>query len=202
MTGNPRELFRKFFGAVRAIIWLCGSFFGSRNKLPFMILIRDKELKHGNGNVQPNVRANNSGPFEGTAHEMWGFEANRVRKFTRTSARTLPWNFITLLSAPPILNPPEEAAEKWAFVLERCIFLPKHTLSYRKMHFPAKFFCMHARRLPRTDTAISSVCQCISKAIACTYIANSALAICTMSVPMLVESLCTLCKLHISSQSY
>ena len=25
MTGNPLELFRKFFGAVRAIFWLCGS---------------------------------------------------------------------------------------------------------------------------------------------------------------------------------
>ena len=26
MTGNPLELFRKFFGAVRMIFWLCGSF--------------------------------------------------------------------------------------------------------------------------------------------------------------------------------
>ena len=26
MTGNPLELFRKFFGAVRAILWLCESF--------------------------------------------------------------------------------------------------------------------------------------------------------------------------------
>ena len=26
MTGNPLELFRNFFGAVRAIFWLCGSF--------------------------------------------------------------------------------------------------------------------------------------------------------------------------------
>ena len=26
MTGNPLELFRKFFGAVRAIFWLWGSF--------------------------------------------------------------------------------------------------------------------------------------------------------------------------------
>ena len=26
MTGNPLEMFRKFFGAVRAIFWLCGSF--------------------------------------------------------------------------------------------------------------------------------------------------------------------------------
>ena len=25
MTGNPLELFRKLFGAVRAIFWLCGS---------------------------------------------------------------------------------------------------------------------------------------------------------------------------------
>ena len=31
MTGNPLELFRKFFGAVCAFFWLCGSFksFGS-----------------------------------------------------------------------------------------------------------------------------------------------------------------------------
>ena len=26
MTGNSLELFRKFFGAVRAIVWFCGSF--------------------------------------------------------------------------------------------------------------------------------------------------------------------------------
>ena len=26
MSGNPLELFRKFFGAVRAIFWLWGSF--------------------------------------------------------------------------------------------------------------------------------------------------------------------------------
>ena len=26
ITGSPLELFRKFFGAVRAIFWLCGSF--------------------------------------------------------------------------------------------------------------------------------------------------------------------------------
>ena len=26
MTGNPLELFRKFFGAVRTIFWFCGSF--------------------------------------------------------------------------------------------------------------------------------------------------------------------------------
>ena len=58
--------------------------------------------KHGNGNVQAKVRANNSGQFEGIAHEMWGFEAKRARKFTRTSPRTLPWSFITMLSAPLI----------------------------------------------------------------------------------------------------
>ena len=32
--------------------------------------------------------------------KTWGFEAKRARKFTRTSPRTLPWNFITMLSAP------------------------------------------------------------------------------------------------------
>ena len=39
MTGNPLELFRKVFGAVRAIFWLCGSFlapdFLIRIRLPF-----------------------------------------------------------------------------------------------------------------------------------------------------------------------
>ena len=35
--------------------------------------------------------------------KMWGFEAKRARKFTRTSPRTLPWNFITMLSAPLII---------------------------------------------------------------------------------------------------
>ena len=32
--------------------------------------------------------------------KMWGFEARRARKFTRTSPRTLPWNFITMLANP------------------------------------------------------------------------------------------------------
>ena len=31
MTGKPLELFRKFFGAVRAIFWRCGSFLGPEN---------------------------------------------------------------------------------------------------------------------------------------------------------------------------
>ena len=35
---------------------------------------------------------------------MWGFEAQRARKFARTLPRTLPWNFITMLSTPLILN--------------------------------------------------------------------------------------------------
>ena len=29
--------------------------------------------------------------------KLWDFEAKRARKFTRTSPRTLPWNFITML---------------------------------------------------------------------------------------------------------
>ena len=33
--------------------------------------------------------------------KMWGFETKRARLFTRTSPRRLPWNFITILSAPP-----------------------------------------------------------------------------------------------------
>ena len=36
--------------------------------------------------------------------KMWGFEAKRARKFTRTSPRTLPWNFITMVSAPLIFS--------------------------------------------------------------------------------------------------
>ena len=49
MTGNPLELFRKFFGAVRAIFWLCGSFlapdfwgnkFSRVTRLPVIILTR------------------------------------------------------------------------------------------------------------------------------------------------------------------
>ena len=60
------------------------------------------QKKHGNGNVQAKVRANNSREFEGTTHENVGLEAKRARKFTRTSPRTLPWNFITMLSAPVI----------------------------------------------------------------------------------------------------
>ena len=36
--------------------------------------------KHGNGNVQANVRANTSGQFEGTAHENVGFRGNKGQK--------------------------------------------------------------------------------------------------------------------------
>ena len=36
--------------------------------------------KHGNGNVQANVRANNSGQFEGTAHENVGFRGRKGQK--------------------------------------------------------------------------------------------------------------------------
>ena len=36
--------------------------------------------KHGNGNVQANVRANNSGRFEGTPHENVGFRGKKGQK--------------------------------------------------------------------------------------------------------------------------
>ena len=35
MTGTPLELFRKFFGAVRAIFWLCGSFLAPKLRIGF-----------------------------------------------------------------------------------------------------------------------------------------------------------------------
>ena len=37
--------------------------------------------------------------------KMWGFKAKRASKFTRISPRTLPWKFITMLSAPLIRSP-------------------------------------------------------------------------------------------------
>ena len=36
MTGNPLELFRKFFGAVRAFFWLWGSFLAP-HKVNFLV---------------------------------------------------------------------------------------------------------------------------------------------------------------------
>ena len=36
--------------------------------------------KHGNGNVQAKVRANNSGQFEGTAHKNVGFRGKKGQK--------------------------------------------------------------------------------------------------------------------------
>ena len=41
-------------------------------------------------NVQASVRSNNSGQFEGRAHENVGLRGKRARKFTRTSPRRLP----------------------------------------------------------------------------------------------------------------
>ena len=47
MTGDPLELFRKFFGAVRAICWLWGSFFGASARKPQLLVIFDcKEIVH------------------------------------------------------------------------------------------------------------------------------------------------------------
>ena len=51
--------------------------------------------------------------------KMWGFEAKRARKFTRTSPRTLPWNFITMLSAP-LRKGQKQAAQKQRKRAERC----------------------------------------------------------------------------------
>ena len=36
--------------------------------------------KHGNGNVQANIRANDSGQFEGTAHKNVGFRGKKGQK--------------------------------------------------------------------------------------------------------------------------
>ena len=38
------------------------------------------DQKHGHGNVQANVRANNSGQLEGTAHENVGFRCKKGQK--------------------------------------------------------------------------------------------------------------------------
>ena len=55
--------------------------------------------KHGNGNVQANVRANNSGQFEGTVHENVGVSR---QKGTENSPELRPEHYhgISLLSAP------------------------------------------------------------------------------------------------------
>ena len=50
--------------------------------------------------VPKNIRANNSEHIEGTTRENVGFEANGPES-SMTSPRTLPWNFIAILSAPP-----------------------------------------------------------------------------------------------------
>ena len=42
--------------------------------------------------------------FLSGTHENMGLWGKRTRKFTRTSPRTLPWNFIAILSAPLILT--------------------------------------------------------------------------------------------------
>ena len=41
---------------------------------------------------------------EGTANENVGLETRSTRKSTQTSPRTLPWNFMTVLSAPLIIG--------------------------------------------------------------------------------------------------
>ena len=49
--------------------------------------------KHGNGNVQANVRANNSGQFEGTAHENVGFRGKKGQKVHPNFAPNIAMEF-------------------------------------------------------------------------------------------------------------
>ena len=48
---------------------------------------------HGNGNVQANVRANNSGQFEGTAHEDLGFRGNKGQEVHPNFALNITMEF-------------------------------------------------------------------------------------------------------------
>ena len=54
--------------------------------------VRGKK-KHENGNVQANVRANNSGNFEGTAHENVGFRGNKGQKVHPNFALNITMQF-------------------------------------------------------------------------------------------------------------
>ena len=67
------------------------------------VLIRDKQ-KHGNGNVQAKVRANNSGQFEGTAHKNVGFRGNKGQKVHPNFAP----NITILFSLPWFFSSPKE----------------------------------------------------------------------------------------------
>ena len=49
--------------------------------------------KNGNGNVQANVRANNSRQFEGTAHENVGFRGNKGQKVHPNFALNITMEF-------------------------------------------------------------------------------------------------------------
>ena len=65
------------------------------------IIITQEPKKTWNGNVQTNVRTNNSERCEGTPHENMDFETQRPTKLTRTSPQTLPCKFIAMLAVPP-----------------------------------------------------------------------------------------------------
>ena len=49
--------------------------------------------RHGNGNVQANVRANNSRQFEGTAHENVGFRGKKGQKVHPNFAPNITMEF-------------------------------------------------------------------------------------------------------------
>ena len=51
------------------------------------------QKKHGNGNVQAKVRANNSGQFEGTAHENAGFRGKQGQKVHPNFAPNITMEF-------------------------------------------------------------------------------------------------------------
>ena len=105
--------------------------------------------------------------------KMRGFEAKKARKFTRTLPRTLPWNFIAILSAPPRLvrrvesTPDPNTFEKYrdtppismAYFCksmpsswQKVVYSPPICIAIR-LPFVSRYFCRSIRVRGRWDTA-------------------------------------------------
>ena len=86
MTGNPLELFRKFFGAVRAIFWLWGSFLAPDLEMKSVIAREflqgiDTSLAVATSGLRTNLLLQEPPPFEKPPHSIFPDTCPAFRKY-------------------------------------------------------------------------------------------------------------------------
>ena len=97
--------------------------------------------------------------------KMWGFEAKRARKFTRTSPRTLPWNF-----HDHAFFFPEYSEKLLAFSTVTCNFSGSDILG-RQSLFPDAV-CTRLAHFAEDKTRVASCTLPVSSANGCLIISG------------------------------